>query len=152
MFIDICSDLSTSQWRHNGRDSVSNHQPHDCLFNRLFRRISKTTSKLRVTGFCVVNSPETGEFPAQMTSYAEHVSIWWCHYELNKGCNWFLCNTVDHAILLPKLDYHEIRGQCVIQNILYWHIAIYGYWWRSTRFGSWVIIHHYIHKRHPTCC
>ena len=25
------------QWRHNGRDGVSNHQPHDCLLNRLFR-------------------------------------------------------------------------------------------------------------------
>ena len=32
------------------RDSVSNHQPHDCLLNRLFRRRSKKTSKLRVTG------------------------------------------------------------------------------------------------------
>ena len=38
------------RWRHNGLDSVSNHQPHDCLFNRLFRRRSKKTSKLRVTG------------------------------------------------------------------------------------------------------
>ena len=26
------------QWRHNWRDGVSNHQPHDCLLNRLFRR------------------------------------------------------------------------------------------------------------------
>ena len=26
------------QWRHNGRDDISNHQPHDCLVNRLFRR------------------------------------------------------------------------------------------------------------------
>ena len=26
------------QWRHNGRDGVSNHQPYDCLLNRLFRR------------------------------------------------------------------------------------------------------------------
>ena len=25
-------------WRHNGRDSVLNHQPRDCLLNRLFRR------------------------------------------------------------------------------------------------------------------
>ena len=25
-------------WRHNERDSVSNHQPNDCLPNRLFRR------------------------------------------------------------------------------------------------------------------
>ena len=23
------------QWRHNGRYGVSNHQPHDCLLNRL---------------------------------------------------------------------------------------------------------------------
>ena len=67
------------QWRHNGGDSISNHQPHDCLLNRLFRRRSKKTSKLRVTGLCVGNSPGTGEFPAQMASYAENVSIWWRH-------------------------------------------------------------------------
>ena len=28
---------STLQWRHNERDGVSNHQPHACLLNRLFR-------------------------------------------------------------------------------------------------------------------
>ena len=59
------------QWRHNGRNSVSNHQPHDCLLNRLFRRRSKKTSKLRVTGLCAGTSPGTGEFPAQMASYTE---------------------------------------------------------------------------------
>ena len=46
-------------WRHNGRDSVSNHQPHDCLFNRLFRRRWKKTSKLRVTGLCTGKWPVT---------------------------------------------------------------------------------------------
>ena len=51
------------QWRHNGRNSVSIHQYHDCLLNLLFRRRSKKTSKLRVTGFVwvihrwPVNSP-----------------------------------------------------------------------------------------------
>ena len=45
--------FSTLQWRHNGRDSVSNHQPHGCLLNRLFRRRSKKTSKFRVTGLFV---------------------------------------------------------------------------------------------------
>ena len=53
------------QWRHNGHDSVSNYQPHDCLLNRLFRRRSKKTSKLRVTGLCAGNSPETGELNGQ---------------------------------------------------------------------------------------
>ena len=42
---------------HYDHDSVSNHQPRRCLLNRLFRRRSKKTSKLRVTGLCVGNSP-----------------------------------------------------------------------------------------------
>ena len=41
------------------------------LLNRLFRHRSKKTSKLRVTGLCAGNSPEAGEFPAQMASNAE---------------------------------------------------------------------------------
>ena len=68
------------QWHHNGHWGVSNHQPHDCLLNRLFRRRSKKTSKLRVTGLFAGNSPVAGEFPAQMASNAENVSIWWRHH------------------------------------------------------------------------
>ena len=30
--------------------------------------------------FCVGYSPGTGEFPAQMASNAENVSIWWRHH------------------------------------------------------------------------
>ena len=39
------------------------------------------TSKLRVPGLCVGKSPGTGEFPAQMASYAENISIWWRHHD-----------------------------------------------------------------------
>ena len=72
--------LAPLRWRHNDHAGVSNHQPHGCLLNRLFRRKSKKTSKLRVTGLCAGNSPGTGVFPAQMASYAENVSIWWRHH------------------------------------------------------------------------
>ena len=41
---------SALQWRHNEHDAVSNHK-------RLFRRRSKKTSKLPVTGLWVGNSP-----------------------------------------------------------------------------------------------
>ena len=75
------NDNCTLRWRHNDHDSASNHQPHGCLLSRLFRRRSKKTSKLRVTGLCVGNSPGTGELPAQMACYAENVSIWWRHHE-----------------------------------------------------------------------
>ena len=68
------------QWRHIGRDGVSNHRPHDCLLNRLFRRGSRETWKLRFTGLWEGNSPVTSEFPAQMASNAENVSIWWRHH------------------------------------------------------------------------
>ena len=71
---------STLRWRHNDHAGVSNLQPPGCLLNRLFRRKSKKTSKLRVTGLCAGNSPGTGEFSAQMASYAENVSIWWRHH------------------------------------------------------------------------
>ena len=56
------------------------------VLNRLFRRRSKKTSKLRVTGLCAGNSPGTGEFPTQMASYAENVSIWWRHHAWTVIC------------------------------------------------------------------
>ena len=65
-FISIASLLSyilmlmhtiPLHWCHNDQDSISNHQPHDCLLNHLFGRRSKKTSKLRVTGLCAGNSP-----------------------------------------------------------------------------------------------
>ena len=72
------------QWRCNGCDSVSNHQPREYLLSRLIRRRSKKTSKLRVTGLCAGNSPVSGEFPAQRASNAENVSIWWRHHVVLK--------------------------------------------------------------------
>ena len=68
------------QWCHNGCDDVLNHQAHHCLLNRLFRRRSKKTSRLRVTGLCAGSSPVTGELPAHMASNAENVSIWQHHH------------------------------------------------------------------------
>ena len=75
--------LMALQLRHNGCDGVSNHHPQDCLLNRVFGRRPKKTSKLCVTVLCAGNSPLTGEFPAQMASAAENVSIWWRHHVSN---------------------------------------------------------------------
>ena len=104
---------ATLRWRHNGCDSVSNHQPHDCLLNRLFRRRSKKTSKLRVTGLCVGNSPGTGEFLAQMASYAENVSIWWRHHEYENS----LMRQVNNRSLLSYLSV-GLCLRCLVHHIL----------------------------------
>ena len=72
------------QWFHNGQDGVSNHQPHDCLLNLLFRRRSKKMSKLHVTGLCAGNSPVTGEFQ-------EHGK---CFHWMMSSCNNAMCRTL----------------------------------------------------------
>ena len=71
----------TLQWRHNDHDSVSNHQPHGCLLNRLFRRRSRNIKAPRHWPLWGEFSG-IGEFPAQRPSYAENVSIWWRHHDL----------------------------------------------------------------------
>ena len=74
------------QRRYNGCYSVSNHQPHDCFLNRLFRRRSKKTSQLRATGFVVhgiqrgpVNSPHKWPVTRKMFPFDDlimHFSGW----------------------------------------------------------------------------
>ena len=94
---------------------VSNHQPHHCLLSRLFGRRSKKTSKLRVTGLCAGNSPEIGEFPAQMASYVENISIWWRHHM----CNGLEAYTFQTTATSP-------RGKWVnyISTIMWWIMII----------------------------
>ena len=71
-----CSGLASRDLRYSALQLLG--ESGACgLLNRVFRRRSKKTSKLRVTGLCEGNSPVTGEFPAQRASNAESVSIWW---------------------------------------------------------------------------
>ena len=73
--------------RHNERDGASNHRRLHCLLNCWFRRRSKKTSKLCATGFCVGNSPVTGEFPAQKASNTEK-----CFHLMTSSCDFSLHN------------------------------------------------------------
>ena len=84
-------------WRHNGHSGVSNHQPHDSLLNRLFRRRPKKTSKLRVTGLCAGNYPGTGEFhhkwpvTRKMFPFDDvimYIDLWQNHVSLL--CSWYI--------------------------------------------------------------
>ena len=77
----IPKNANTLRWRHNDHTGVSNHQPHGCLLNRLFRRRSKKTWKLRVTGICVgnspgpVNSPHKGPVTRKMLPFDDVIMI-----------------------------------------------------------------------------
>ena len=75
------NSLNILQWRYNEHDGVSNHQAHDCLFNRLFRRRLQKTSKLRVTGLCArnspvnVNSPHKGPVTRKMFQFYDGIML-----------------------------------------------------------------------------
>ena len=71
---------------------------------RLFMCRSKKTSKLRVTGLCVGNSPVAGEFPAQRASNAENYSIWWRHKMLGSLT---VSTVLLKFISLPNLPKHH---------------------------------------------
>ena len=101
------------QWRHNGHDSVSNHQPHDCLLNRLFRRRSKKTLKLHVIGLYVRNSAVLVEFPAQMASNVENVSIWWRHHESPQLCGCYPGNLSSCEFIVSYNSNH-----CMVCNMV----------------------------------
>ena len=134
--------LSSLQGRHNERDGVSNHRRSHCLLHCWFKRKSKKTSKVRVTGLCVGNAPVTGEFPApQKASNEENVFIWWRHHDIcsfsyfilfrywdkyNAGLTWWniLYNSelniywIDHKIFcITHLFIHECIWKYVLTRI-----------------------------------
>ena len=99
----------TLQWRHNWLNNVSDDQHHDCLLKRLFRHRTKKTSKLRVTGLCTGNSPQTGEFPEQRTSNAENVSIWWRHHDNTLSICWKAIGYVENATTPSAFKLYQHR-------------------------------------------
>ena len=56
-------EINQLQWCHSEHDGVSDHQLHDCLFNRFFFQAqSKENIKARCPWLCEGNSPVTDEF------------------------------------------------------------------------------------------
>ena len=101
----------TSQW---ARWRIK-YQPNDCLLNRLFRRRSKKTSKFRVTG----NSQMSSEFPAQMASNAENVSIWWRHHASSqRQCVQVLDHQKDNHLSSVKCSLEWLPWWTSLSNIL----------------------------------
>ena len=107
----VWNNVGPLQWHHNEHDGISNHQPHDCLLNHLFRRRSKKIPKLHITGLCAGNSPVTGELPTQRASYAENVSI--------------------YVIMLSWMDYCRISMRAISQKVP--RLAICQNRWVSAR-------------------
>ena len=117
----------TLHWRHNDHDGVSNHQPRGCLLNRLFRRRSKKTSKLRFTGLCVgnspgpVNSPHKGPVTRKMCPFNDVIMC------LVPGCYYLAPYTwcIYYKENTPKQKYHGDNRIC--KMVMFYAFRVQSY-------------------------
>ena len=84
--ISVCSGsriVSALQWRHNGRDGVSNHQPHHCLLKRLLgadQRKQQSSALLTFVGGIhrrPVNSRHKGPVTQKMFLFDDVIMVLW---------------------------------------------------------------------------
>ena len=93
--------------------------------------------KHQSTSLCEENSPGTGEFPAQMASNAENVSIWWRHHVIvYSPSDWYwaphdkLVWTVMMLLSIDLLNKRSIDNKqhhCPIKCLWYIYIHTYIY-------------------------
>ena len=108
----------TLLWRPIGRNGVSNHQPCDCLPNRLFRR---RLNKHQSSASWSLWGEFTGDrwIPRTKVSNAENVSIWWRHYEYFWCWAWNILREMGQWLLMLWLrvwNLHERRVNPVFQE------------------------------------
>ena len=110
--------------------TISNHQPHGCLLNRLFRRRSKKTSKRRVTGLCVgnspvpVNSPHKGPVTRKMFPFDDVIM----HIQWNPSGK-----ARDVSLKLQNLAhsmYHSLQIMCILP------LMTGNFFWKATILGG----------------
>ena len=109
------------QWRHNGRDGVSNHWRLDCLLTRWFRRWSKKTSKLSVIDLCEGN-PHKGPVTRKMFPFDDVIML--CSDQglrkLWRGQN-FRSRYVphkSHKICVPFIYFYTYRNKNISEDNL----------------------------------
>ena len=92
-----CFEIWQAYWQHCRRDACLHYADvimiemasqitslaivYSIVYSDADQRKHQSSASL---AFCAGNSPGTGEFPAQMASYAENVSIWWRHHVISE--------------------------------------------------------------------
>ena len=100
--------LTSLQRRHNGCNSISNHQPHDYLLNRLFRRRSRKHQSSASLAFVwgihrkLVNSPH--QWPVTLKTFPFDDIITFRGKLLGVCC--LCCVEVGHVIMETNCAYH----------------------------------------------
>ena len=109
------------QWRHNERYGVSNHQPHVCLLNRLFKVPIKENIKVRGLPRWPVNSPHKWPSTRKMFPFDYVIMVRWFLHNRNV---WY------HEIIYCICSYPFHSWQVLLQRaavtpVIYIYVYIY---------------------------
>ena len=102
----------TLQWRHNGYDGVPNHQPHDCLLNRLSgaeqRKHQSSASLAFVQGIhrWLVNSPPKWPVTRKMFPFDDIIMFW----SNCKHCTSCTSRNPVFIITISTISYHHLKS------------------------------------------
>ena len=123
------SSTMPSHWRHNQRHGVSNHRQLECLFNHLFRLISKKASKPALLALCrgilrwTVDSPhkrissgESVSMPSRQYAMMLHYNVF-CAYLVTVACEWY--DVVGGATWLWVLHFIRLIDTDTSQVLIY---------------------------------
>ena len=124
------------QWHHNEHERISNQQSRDCLLKHLFRRISKKTSKLRVTGLCEGNSPVNSAHKGPVTRKMFPVDDVIIKISLSRQ-QMPMCSAGNIMSLISLMKYIKIyftRQPCrlgasdLVMAVTWYFVGLYGYY------------------------
>ena len=102
-------------WRHDERDSVSNHLRLGCLLNRSFRRRSKKTPRLRVTGLCEGNPPVDSAHKGPVTRKIFPFDDVITNYKLYQQAGVQLMHGMPHVIVGKVACAIDVAGRMLIK-------------------------------------
>ena len=145
------------QWRHIGRDNVSNHQPHDYLLNRLFKRGSKKNQSSASLAFVgggggiyrwPVNSPHKGPVTRKMFPF-------WLRHHVELGCHrrYRITSSLAQVVALPQLRVKQLPQPINVNLccIRLWEIFRTIILYTLNNFNQWNISDILSAKRRPFC-
>ena len=88
---------------------------YSAVYSGADKRKHQSSASLAI---CEGNSPVTGEFPAQRTSNAENVSIWWRHLE--KKLPWYFHTMCIDLLIRHTFYNHPAAAECPLKYNIQW--------------------------------
>ena len=133
------------QWRHNEPDCVSNHQPHDCLLNRLFRHRSKKHQSSASLAFVrgihrgTVNFPHKGSVTRKMFPFDDVIMEYHVKTDVQRNSSPMLIS-LPKALKQTPLGHDVTNHYNSLMQLVQGPLCCYHFYVVLYNYGRWITI------------